>query len=137
MQKHKDVMPINNPLSSLLASPIDKLLKIIKIIIKQGEINRELLGQYPCPDCGGTMVDFEETGRLGCAECYEFFREVLERISPQIQDNTLFSEQPVKTNHGESAIQSLELWMAECIQEEKYENAGTIKEMIKKLKEMK
>lgn len=37
-----------------------------------------------CPRCGGTLQDFRETGRLGCAECYVHFegplRELLRRL---------------------------------------------------------
>ena len=37
-----------------------------------------------CPACGGTLKDFRETGRLGCAECYGAFdthlRDLLRRL---------------------------------------------------------
>ena len=37
-----------------------------------------------CHACGGTLRDFRETGRLGCAECYEAFdfhlRDLLRRL---------------------------------------------------------
>ena len=38
----------------------------------------------PCPNCGGTLRDFRETGRLGCAVCYGAFevhlRDLLRRL---------------------------------------------------------
>ncbi len=38
----------------------------------------------PCPHCGATLNNFRETGRLGCAHCYETFeshlRDLLRRI---------------------------------------------------------
>jgi len=37
-----------------------------------------------CPFCGGTLKDFRETGRLGCASCYTTFephlRDLLRRL---------------------------------------------------------
>jgi len=37
-----------------------------------------------CPACGGTLRDFRESGRLGCAECYDAFdghlRDLLRRL---------------------------------------------------------
>ena len=37
-----------------------------------------------CPFCGGTLKDFRETGRLGCARCYTTFeghlRDLLRRL---------------------------------------------------------
>lgn len=38
----------------------------------------------PCPNCGATLRDFRETGRLGCAMCYGAFevhlRDLLRRL---------------------------------------------------------
>jgi protein arginine kinase activator len=37
-----------------------------------------------CPECGATLKDFRESGRLGCAECYPAFeahlRDLLRRL---------------------------------------------------------
>lgn len=37
-----------------------------------------------CPSCGGTLKDFRESGRLGCAQCYVAFdghlRDLLRRL---------------------------------------------------------
>jgi len=38
----------------------------------------------PCPACGATLQDFRQTGRLGCAHCYDTFeghlRDLLRRL---------------------------------------------------------
>jgi protein arginine kinase activator len=38
----------------------------------------------PCPGCGATLRDFRQTGRLGCAVCYQSFevhlRDLLRRL---------------------------------------------------------
>jgi len=37
-----------------------------------------------CPGCGGSLKDFRQTGRLGCARCYDVFeaplRDLLRRL---------------------------------------------------------
>jgi len=44
----------------------------------------EALPGVACPFCGGTLKDFRETGRLGCAVCYTTFephlRDLLRRL---------------------------------------------------------
>ena len=41
-------------------------------------------GEVACPSCGGTLQDFRQTGRLGCAQCYTTFephlRDLLRRL---------------------------------------------------------
>ncbi len=34
----------------------------------------------PCPHCGATLQDFRDTGRLGCADCYQAFGEPLREL---------------------------------------------------------
>ncbi len=42
-----------------------------------------------CPACGGTLQDFRQTGRLGCAQCYTTFephlRDLLRRLHGSAQ----------------------------------------------------
>jgi protein arginine kinase activator len=44
----------------------------------------DLAAGVACPFCGGTLKDFRETGRLGCARCYTTFekhlRDLLRRL---------------------------------------------------------
>ena len=38
------------------------------------------IGDQSCPRCGATLLDFRETGRLGCADCYQTFAEPLREL---------------------------------------------------------
>jgi protein arginine kinase activator len=46
-------------------------------------------GPAQCPACGGTLQDFRQTGRLGCAQCYTTFephlRDLLRRLHGSVQ----------------------------------------------------
>ncbi len=61
------------PLSDFLAS-----------LGKTGAEQPEVAPGVACPFCGGTLKDFRETGRLGCAQCYTTFephlRDLLRRL---------------------------------------------------------
>lgn len=41
-----------------------------------------------CPTCGLTLEDYQNSGRLGCGECYEHFASKLEPIFKRIHGST-------------------------------------------------
>jgi protein arginine kinase activator len=49
-----------------------------------GAVQRAAEADATCPACGATLLDFRQTGRLGCAECYRAFepqlRDLLRRV---------------------------------------------------------
>ncbi len=40
-----------------------------------------------CPDCGMTLAEFREKGRLGCPRDYEIFREHLDRLLERVHNS--------------------------------------------------
>jgi protein arginine kinase activator len=41
-----------------------------------------------CPGCGSTLSDFRETGRVGCAECYQAFEEAFRELLRRLHGST-------------------------------------------------
>ncbi len=41
-----------------------------------------------CPQCGATLLDFRQTGRLGCAHCYLTFEAPLRDLLRRVHGNT-------------------------------------------------
>ncbi len=41
-----------------------------------------------CPGCGGTLQDFRDSGRLGCAQCYVAFEEPLKELMRRLHGST-------------------------------------------------
>ena len=41
-----------------------------------------------CPECGATLEDFRETGRLGCGACYEAFESPLRELLRRLHGST-------------------------------------------------
>lgn len=42
-----------------------------------------------CPRCGATLQDFRETGRLGCADCYQTFEPQLRELLRRLHGSTV------------------------------------------------
>ena len=91
-----------------------------------------------CSGCKMSFDDFEKKGRLGCAHCYEDFREQLVPIVKRIHG----SQQ--HTGYGGSeedkkrlAIQELKAKLSEAILHENFEEAATLRDEIKALEEVK
>ena len=47
--------------------------------------------QIKCPKCGTSLRDFEQTGMLGCIECYNTFNESIMRMLMRSQANTRYA----------------------------------------------
>lgn len=41
-----------------------------------------------CPGCGGTLQDFRDSGRLGCAQCYQTFEDHLSELMRRLHGST-------------------------------------------------
>jgi protein arginine kinase activator len=90
-----------------------------------------------CSVCGQTYDAFKRTGRLGCANCYEAFRDELEPAFRSIQGSTRHEGKfPQKVEGALKAQRSmgrLKLLLAKAIEEEKFEDAAKLRDAIKEL----
>ncbi len=55
----------------------------------QPESNEKQASEKKCPDCGTTLEDYSHTGLLGCARCYEIFRDELKPAIRRIHGKTV------------------------------------------------
>lgn len=62
----------------LLGKPIQDLLSGILSAISDGDESASPQEDIVCPQCGRSLHEFQRTGRLGCAGCYQAFREQLQ-----------------------------------------------------------
>lgn len=93
-----------------------------------------------CPVCKTSLKEFKTTGRLGCPNCYEVFREeianAIKKIAPfeTHKQQSIKETKTVKTKQTkEQKIADLKAEMAEAVKEERYEDAAKIKKQITKL----
>ncbi len=93
-----------------------------------------------CPICKTSLREFKSTGKLGCPNCYDIFRDeissVLKRIAPyevHKQDAVKTTKSKPKKLSKEEQINELRKEMKLAVSEERYEDAAKIKKQITKL----
>lgn len=95
-----------------------------------------------CPSCGGTLKDFRETGRLGCAVCYTTFephlRDLLRRLHGSSQHAgeryaaVAVAEAAADTG-GQPALGELRERLRRAIEAENFELAAELRDRLKVL----
>ena len=97
----------------------------------------ERVGSVQCPRCGLLYSAFKETGRLGCAECYQAFQFQLRPLLRRIHGDTRHRGK-VPTRDGEGATRSRQIHrlhdeLQRAIDREEFEHAAGIRDEIKRL----
>jgi len=105
--------------------------------------------QLTCDSCGSTFDDIINTGRYGCANCYDVFEDRMDPILKKLQganrhngrlgkisDNKMSFEKDKKSekeNKTENKVEKLQEDLKVAIKEERYEDAAKIRDEIKKM----
>ncbi len=104
-----------------------------------------------CATCGWTLIDYKRTGKVGCADCYSFFKESLTPILAGYHGSTYhIGKMPLKyIEHRKSrgmidtvrsknvatlSLHDLEKMLEIAVQNENYEEAAKLRDEIKRLK---
>ena len=107
--------------------------------------------QIRCDSCGSTFEDIINTGRYGCANCYDVFEDRMDPILKKLQganrhngrlgkvsnnnvklDNNEQKEDNKKENKVKNKLEKLQEDLKKAIKEERYEDAAKIRDEIKK-----
>lgn len=93
--------------------------------------------QAVCPNCGMKFIDIRQTGKLGCADCYNAFDRDLEPILRRIHGNNQHIGK-IPAREGESVllkkkIEELKNQLHQAVVSEEYEKAAEIRDAIKEL----
>ena len=104
--------------------------------------------QVKCESCGSTFDDIINTGRYGCANCYDVFEDRMDPILKKLQganrhngrlgkisNNKVKYEETEKTkksNSNKNKLEELQEELKKAIKEERYEDAAKIRDEIKK-----
>jgi protein arginine kinase activator len=102
-----------------------------------------------CDECGMTYDEFINTGKFGCANCYDAFSSKIDSILKNLQGanthigrktrvtkNVLNKEEVIKSEKEDtkkSKLDTLKDDLKKAIAEERYEDAANIRDEIKKL----
>lgn len=98
--------------------------------------------QQQCPQCELTFIDFQRTGKFGCAKCYETFSPRIESILRRVHSgNTVHSGKIPKRKGGnlhiKRQIEKYREQLLRLIEEEAFEEAAVVRDKINALKEKK
>ena len=92
-----------------------------------------------CAACGSTLKDFRESGRLGCAQCYESFqthlRDLLRRLHGSSQHVGERYAPPGADAAADPRIQLLDLreQLRRAVESENFELAAELRDRIRVL----
>ena len=108
-----------------------------------------------CPVCGWSLAELESTGKLGCSNCYEHFRQYVNPILQRIHTSNVHNGKKPLTaaaakNNGTPVprgltvaqlkakeLAELKANLTRCVMEEKFEAAAALRDRIKLLEEQK
>lgn len=110
-----------------------------------------LAGVDRCQTCGSSFNDIVQSGRMGCADCYDKFEDKLEPSLRKIHGKTKhigkfvsYSEENEKSEDigdkkeqasEKSELESLQEQMKAAINEQRFEDAAVIRDKIKEIQE--
>lgn len=90
-----------------------------------------------CPDCGMTLLEFRQKGRMGCPKDYEVFgghaRELLERIHGATQHVGRLPGQDPAVVERARRMGELQKELEAAIRQEAYEQAARLRDELKSL----
>jgi protein arginine kinase activator len=94
-----------------------------------------------CEKCGYTLDEYSKTGLFGCPECYDTFRDELDKIFLKLHDKNRHVK--IQSNENIKKVSSMEDKNSEIlklkneikkyIENEDYENAAIARDKIKKI----
>lgn len=91
-----------------------------------------------CPSCGMSYRDFEQMGKIGCADCYKTFRHQLEPLLRRIHGSSVhrgkIPHRSGNTLELKHEIGRLNQNLQECVAQEEYEKAAEYRDKIRALK---
>ena len=95
-------------------------------------------GGTRCSCCGSSFSDIAETGKVGCAKCYECFSEellpYLKRIHGSVQHNgKIAGHTELVVTDTADTVGELKAKLAKLVAAERYEEAAVIRDEIKRM----
>jgi len=92
-----------------------------------------------CPQCGYDLAEFQSSNRLGCVGCYTHFREQVKPILGMYHRHVSHLGRVPQGVSGapsrQGEITRLRVALEKAIQNEKYEEAARLRDLISDLKE--
>lgn len=119
----------------------DLLSTIYDTYEAKGE-NERSKNTITCKNCNTTYQQFIQQGTFGCSECYESFKEVLERSLKKIQGANKhigkvpkgFQTSTQQIVSSLSEVDRLSIQLQQAVEKEEFEEAAKLRDEIRRLK---
>lgn len=90
-----------------------------------------------CKTCGLSYREFRDTGRLGCSDCYNAFKDQLKPLLRRIHGSNAHMGKSPRVSQGafrkRREIEDLKVELSRAIDSEDFERAAEIRDRIKEL----
>jgi protein arginine kinase activator len=92
--------------------------------------------EFRCSFCQGTLRDFKNTGRLGCAYCYGAFESNLRDLLRRVHGNSKHQGKAYQSPYGPpeegaTVLSELRDRLKRAIDQEQFEEAARLRDQIK------
>lgn len=119
--------------------PFHKLFTGLLEVTQEDEVEQMNFKKINCPRCGLDYKKFLETGKFGCAKCYEVFSEEIKILLRDIHGHsTHIGKVPIRAEYSilkRREIDSLKKELEDNIKKENFERAAILRDEIKKISE--
>lgn len=111
-----------------------QVFELINSAIKGNEQPGGVKVPSGCSFCGHTIQDIGMTGKLGCPNCYNFYKQELMPLIEKCQSSIKHVGKVPKQNKF-NEIAGLEAELKKAVAEEDYAKAAQLRDAIKKLRD--
>ncbi len=104
--------------------------------------NNKSLPDIKCKHCGYTYAQFRAKGWLGCSDCYYAFEKEIDEIFMQMHGSLIhkgkkyLGSSPISPQSLDVEMKRLRQELAVAIKNEAFEQAATIRDAIRMIKQM-
>jgi len=121
------------PHTPIIKKSVAEIWKLLQASAQRGKKETGLA----CPDCGMTLMEFRQKGRLGCPRDYEVFtpqlRDLLERIHGATRHSGRVPGLDERSLERLRQVNELQKRLETAIREEAYEAAARLRDELKSL----
>ncbi len=108
-------------------------------LFKQQESLSKIQVSPKCPGCGQRLDDICSNQRIGCAECFSFFKKEISGILQKKRKNLHYTGdipiEPVKEFTEKISVMELKKQLKKAVEVEDYERAAVLRDEIKRLED--
>lgn len=119
-----------------LIGHIQPVKQVKKPTPSQEPVSDATAANHPiCPGCGFAFDDLKKTGRLGCSQCYQFFRNEIKHslggMHKGVCHHGRVPEGMLEAFEKRQQLEKLQIAMDEAISNEDYEKAAALRDEIR------